>query len=173
MTSNHPSTSLHHTLTHSATYDVQDAQLLGGRGNISFLCEFASGSQARGCHVEIRNSSIEMTITRSGSPLSHTAEQTVTGLAQGAIKCSSLTGREMVHLLPHHPIWGTSMSLVLNLIIWALSLPHNVTLQEEKCWLWPDVWYRFVVWLHEWTVEMLLMYSLEHCTAPRRTSYHL
>ena len=45
---------------------------------------FASGSQARGCHVEIRNSSIQMNIMRSGSPLSHTAEQTVTGLTPGS-----------------------------------------------------------------------------------------
>ena len=68
---------------HSATYDVQDVQLHGGRENVSIQCVFASGSQARGCHVEIRNSSIEMNITRSGSPLSQVAEQTATGLTLG------------------------------------------------------------------------------------------
>ena len=47
-------------------------------------CVFAPGSQARGCRVEIRTSSIQMNITRSGSPLSHTAEQTVTGLTPGS-----------------------------------------------------------------------------------------
>ena len=34
--------------------------------------------------MEIRNSSIQMNITRSGSPLSHTAEQTVIGLTPGS-----------------------------------------------------------------------------------------
>ena len=84
MTCNHPSTSLHHTLTHSATYDVQDAELHGGRENISIQCVFVPESQARGCHVEIRNSSIEVNITKSGDPQSHTAEQTVTALTPGS-----------------------------------------------------------------------------------------
>ena len=62
----------------------------GGGENISINCVFASGSQARGCYVEIRNSSTEkitsfsMNMTRSGNPLSHTAEQTVTGLTLGS-----------------------------------------------------------------------------------------
>ena len=80
MTCNYPSTSLHHTLTHSATYDVQDAELRGGRENISIQCVFVPRSQARGCHVKIRNSSTEVNITRSGN----TAEQTVTGLTPGS-----------------------------------------------------------------------------------------
>ena len=70
--------------TNSATYDVQNVELHAGRENITIQCVFASGSQARGCHVEIRNSSIQMNIMRSGSPLSHTAEQTVTGLTPGS-----------------------------------------------------------------------------------------
>ena len=81
ITCNHHSTSLHHTLTHSATYDVQDVEMHGGRGNISIQCEFASGSQASGCQVEIRNLSIQRNISRSGNSLS--AEQTVTGLPPG------------------------------------------------------------------------------------------
>ena len=82
--------SICYTLKHSATYDVQDVELHGGGGNISIQCVFASGSQARGCHVVIINSSTDkitsfsINITRSGSPLSHTAEQTVTGLALGS-----------------------------------------------------------------------------------------
>ena len=84
ITCNHHSTSLHHTLTHSATYDVQDVEIHGGSENISIQCVFASGSQARGCHVEIRNSSIKINITRSSSLQSQTAEQTVTGLAPGS-----------------------------------------------------------------------------------------
>ena len=71
-------------ITNSATYDVQDAKLHPGRENISIQCVFASGSQARGCLVEIRNSSIEVNITRNGSPLSDTAEQTVAGLKPGS-----------------------------------------------------------------------------------------
>ena len=69
---------------------MQNAELRAGRGNMSIQCVFASGSQARGCHVEIRNSSIykitspSMNITRSGDPQSHIAEQTVTGLAPGS-----------------------------------------------------------------------------------------
>ena len=57
---------------------------------MSIQCVFAFGSQARGCHVEIRNSSIDeitiflVNVTRSGNPLSHTAEQTVTGLTPGS-----------------------------------------------------------------------------------------
>ena len=69
---------------HSATYDVQDVELHSGRENMSIQCVFASGSQARGCHLEIRNSSIQRNITRSGSPLSQIAEQTVTGLTPGS-----------------------------------------------------------------------------------------
>ena len=34
--------------------------------------------------MEIRNSSIQINITRSGNPLSHTAEQTVTGVTPGS-----------------------------------------------------------------------------------------
>jgi len=34
--------------------------------------------------VVIRNSSIQINVTRSGNPLSHTAEQTVTGLIPGS-----------------------------------------------------------------------------------------
>ena len=59
---------------------MQDVELYGGRENITIQCMFALGSQATGCHVEIRNPSIQMNITRSGSPLSQIAEQTVTGL---------------------------------------------------------------------------------------------
>ena len=70
--------------THSATYDVQNVELHGGRESMSIQCVFALGSQARGCHVEIRNSSIQVNITRSGDPLSDTAEQTVTGVAPGS-----------------------------------------------------------------------------------------
>ena len=83
-------TSFHHTLKYSATYDVQGVDLHGGIGNISIQCEFASGSQARGCHVMIRNSSPDkttsssMNITRNSSSQSHTAEQTVTGLTPGS-----------------------------------------------------------------------------------------
>ena len=72
-------------MPHTATYDVQDVELHGGR-NISIQCVFASGSQARGCYVEIRNSSIQRNITRSGSSQSHIAEQTVTGLIPGRYK---------------------------------------------------------------------------------------
>ena len=81
---------MHTYYKHSATYDVQYVELHGGRENISIQCVFASGSQAGGCHVEIRNSSTEkitsfsMNITRSGSPLSDSAEQTVTGFAPGS-----------------------------------------------------------------------------------------
>ena len=60
---------------------MQDVELQGGIENISIQCVFASGSQARGFHVEIENSFIQMNITRSGRPLSHIAKQTVTGLA--------------------------------------------------------------------------------------------
>ena len=63
---------------------MQDVELHGRGGNIFIQCVFASGSQARGCRVEIRSSSIQINITRSGSPLSHTAEQIVTGLAPGS-----------------------------------------------------------------------------------------
>ena len=63
---------------HSATYDVQDAELHGGRANISIQCVFAFGSQARGCHVEISNSSVQININRNGDSQSHTPEQTVT-----------------------------------------------------------------------------------------------
>ena len=90
MTCNHHLTSLHHTLKHSATYRVQDVKLHGGRENISIQCVFASGSQATGCHVEIRNSSTDkitsfsMNITRNGSLQSHMAEQTVTGVVPGS-----------------------------------------------------------------------------------------
>ena len=75
---------LYHTLKHSATYDVQYAEIHGGKENISIQCVFASGSQARGCCVEIRNSSIKMNITRHSSPLSRIAEQTMTGLVPGS-----------------------------------------------------------------------------------------
>ena len=65
---------------------MQDVELHGGSENISIQCVFASGSQARGCHVEITNISLNITmnITRSGSPLSQIAEQTVSGLAPGS-----------------------------------------------------------------------------------------
>ena len=66
------------SVTYLATYDVQHVKLRDRGGNLSIQCVFASGSQAQGCHVEIRNSSIEVNITRSGRPLS------VTGLAQGS-----------------------------------------------------------------------------------------
>ena len=71
---------------HSATYDVQNVELHGGARSIFIQCVFASGSQARGCHIEIRNSSIQMiqNITRSDNPQSHTVEQTVSGLAPGS-----------------------------------------------------------------------------------------
>ena len=69
---------------HSATYDVQQVKLHGGQGNVSIQCVFAPGSQARGCYVEIGNSSIQMNVTRSGRPLSNSAEQTVTGLTPGS-----------------------------------------------------------------------------------------
>ena len=74
------------SVTHSATYDVQDVELQVGGENISIQCVFASGSQARGCYVEIRNISLNITmnITRSGSPLSQIAKQTVTGLTPGS-----------------------------------------------------------------------------------------
>ena len=72
------------SVTYLATYDVQHVKLHDRGGNLFILCVFASGSQAQGCHMEIRNSSIEVNITRSGRPLSHTAEKTVTGLAQGS-----------------------------------------------------------------------------------------
>ena len=51
---------------------------------MSIHCVFASGSQATGCHVKINGSFIQMNITRSGSLLLNTAEQTVTGIAQGS-----------------------------------------------------------------------------------------
>ena len=69
---------------------MQNAELRAGRGNMSIRCVFASGSQARGCHVEIRNSSIykiispSINVTRSGDPQSHTAKQTMSGLAPGS-----------------------------------------------------------------------------------------
>ena len=49
---------------------------------------FASRSQATGCHVKIRNSSVNISdtsinISRSGDSQSHTAEQTVTEIAPG------------------------------------------------------------------------------------------
>ena len=74
------------TAMHSATYDVQNVELHGGTRSIFIQCVFASGSQARGCRVEIRNSSIQMiqNITRIDDSLSHTADQTVTGLAPGS-----------------------------------------------------------------------------------------
>ena len=81
---------LSHTFKHSATYDVQNVELHVGRGNISIQCVFASGSQARGCFVKIRNSSIDkitsssVNITRSGSSQSQVAEQTVTQLTPGS-----------------------------------------------------------------------------------------
>ena len=77
-----------HTLKHLATYDVQDAKICGERGSIFIKCVFASGSQARGCHVEIRHASMNITrnitVLRSGSPLSHTAEETVNRLVSGS-----------------------------------------------------------------------------------------
>ena len=50
---------------------------------------FAFESQAKGCHVKIRNSVINISDTfvnrsRSGDSLSHTAEQTVTEIAPGS-----------------------------------------------------------------------------------------
>ena len=74
-----------HTLKHSATYDVQDVEICVEGGSIFINCVFASGSQAKGCHVEIRNSSVsDLNISRSGSPPSRTAKQTVTGLTPGS-----------------------------------------------------------------------------------------
>ena len=71
---------------HSATYDVQHVELHGGTRSVFIQCMFASGSQARGCRIEIRNSSIQITqnITKVDDPQSHTAEQTVTGLTPGS-----------------------------------------------------------------------------------------
>ena len=98
----------------SATYDVQDAQLHGGRENISIQCVFASGSQARGSHVKISNSSVQININRNGDSQSHTPEQTVTVLAPERLyEVFILTGREMVQLPPHHPTWAMSMCLHL------------------------------------------------------------
>ena len=71
---------------HSATCDIQHVNLHSEGENIAIQCVFASGSQARGCHVKIRNSSIQMNIARSGSPLSQIAEQTMTGLTPGSYK---------------------------------------------------------------------------------------
>ena len=77
-----------HTLKHLATYDVQDAEICGESGNIFIKCVFASGSQARGCHVEIRHGSMNITrnitVLRNDSSLSHTAEDTVNGLVSGS-----------------------------------------------------------------------------------------
>ena len=73
--------------SYSATYDVQDVELRGGRENISIQCVFASGSQARGCLVVIRNSSTDkitsffINVTRNSSSQ---AEQTLTGLTPGS-----------------------------------------------------------------------------------------
>ena len=62
---------------HLATYDVQDAEICGEKGSIYIRCVFASGSQAKGCHVKIQNFSINindtsMNISRSGDSQSQT-----------------------------------------------------------------------------------------------------
>ena len=76
-----------HTLKHSATYDVQDVELCVEGRSIFIECMFASGSQAKGCHVEIRNSSVsDLNISRIGHPPSRTAKQDVTGLTLGSYK---------------------------------------------------------------------------------------
>jgi len=66
---------------HSATYDVQDAKIRGGAENISIQCVFAPGSQARGCHMKIRKTTVQVNKTRSGNL---TEEQIVTGLTPGS-----------------------------------------------------------------------------------------
>jgi len=68
---------------------------------------------------------------------------------QGAIKCSSLTGREMVQFPPHHPMLAMSISLVLNLTFRVLSPQQNVSYHELSVtfyWLWLGYISSIAIW---------------------------
>ena len=131
-----------HTLKHSATYDVQGVKLNGGGRNISIQCVFASGSQARGCHVEIRNSSIQMNIMRSDNPLSYTAEQTIGGLTPGSYEVFVFDW-ESDDTFPSVPSYVGHVN-VTERTISTTSFPQTTTGRSmwlDSCsWLWVAIY---------------------------------